>query len=51
MLVILADEKGDAALECKREQKEPEQHCKEQVEETDRELSDCYNRSGGLSKR
>ena len=75
VLVILADEKGDAALteklnafdvtierlsaakvakemeraaelEYKREQKELEQHYREQAEETDRELSDWYNRSG-----
>ena len=75
MLVILADEKGDAALteklnafdvtierlpaakvakemeraaelEFKREQKELEQHYREQAEETDRELNDWYNRSG-----
>ena len=75
VLVILADEKGDAALteklnafdvtierlsaakvakemeraaelEFKREQKELEQHYTEQAEDTDRELSDWYNRSG-----
>ena len=75
VLVILADEKGDAALteklnafdvtierlpaakvakemeraaelEFEREQKELEQHYREQAEETDRELNDWYNRSG-----